>query len=287
MIAIRKALQSDKQDILSFCENTFSWGDYIDQVWELWLDGADGQLLVAEADGKRVGLSHVANCPETHSIWIEGIRVHPSYRRAGVASALINEMLNYGSEKGAGSALAIVSRDNRPSQIMMEKLGFSAISKWSYYGTSSPVAARTTTAKTASNSDLDAIMDYLDRSLIYKRSAKKYVVSWRWYPLDRRAMTRLVGDGRVLVSGDPVAGVAVVNRSGYWDRNVIQLVYLDSAQAVILRDLVAYAANIFSEGKYEQLHVLFARDEKIALAVKKFGTNESEQFILYSKDLSG
>ena len=34
MIKIRTATKADKEEILSFCSNTFSWGDYIDQVWE-------------------------------------------------------------------------------------------------------------------------------------------------------------------------------------------------------------------------------------------------------------
>lgn len=288
MIAIRKALQTDRQDILSFCQDTFSWGDYIDQAWGLWLQASDGMLLVAEADGKKVGLSHVAVCPGSPGIWIEGIRVHPSYRCAKVATALIDKMLEYGREKGAVSALAIVSGDNRPSQIMVEKLGFSAISEWCYYGTSGPAAARATGAKTASERDLGAIMDYLDRSLIYKQSAKKYVVSWRWYPLDRSAMANLVSEGRVVVAGSPVAGVAVLNRTGYWNKNnVLQIVYLDSAQAAVLQDILAYAANIFSEGKHERLQALFSRDRKIIAAVNEFNMSESEQFILYSKDLSG
>ena len=33
-IKIRRAKSSDKEEILGFCTNTFSWGDYIDQVWD-------------------------------------------------------------------------------------------------------------------------------------------------------------------------------------------------------------------------------------------------------------
>ncbi len=30
------ARKSDKEDILMFCASTFSWGDYIELVWDIW-----------------------------------------------------------------------------------------------------------------------------------------------------------------------------------------------------------------------------------------------------------
>ena len=30
----RKAKPSDKKDVLEFCNTTFSWGDYISNVWD-------------------------------------------------------------------------------------------------------------------------------------------------------------------------------------------------------------------------------------------------------------
>ena len=54
MIAIRNALGSDRNDILDFCKNTFSWGDYIDQVWDLWVNDSAGQLFVAESMRTRI-----------------------------------------------------------------------------------------------------------------------------------------------------------------------------------------------------------------------------------------
>ena len=35
---IREATSFDKNLVLKFCKNTFSWGDYIDKVWSSWLD---------------------------------------------------------------------------------------------------------------------------------------------------------------------------------------------------------------------------------------------------------
>ena len=44
---IRMPIPSDKNQILSFCENTFSWGDYIHEVWESW-EKDDGLVVIEE-----------------------------------------------------------------------------------------------------------------------------------------------------------------------------------------------------------------------------------------------
>ena len=288
MIAIRAAAHVDKVQILNFCANTFSWGDYIDQVWDLWFQDKRGKMIVADSNGMQVGMAHVASCPDSQGIWLEGVRVHPSYRRSKIATCLIDEMLNYGIENGATHALAIVAKDNNASQRMMERTGFAVISEWSYYSTSEKLAEEPSTARLASPDDLDAIMRYLETSKIYLRSAEKYVRSWHWYRLDRIALQELVSERRVVMSGSPVAGISVINEKGYWNRkNILQIVYLDSHDASTLRDLLGFVTNLYLDGKYERLQVLCQHDDQMVSIIEKYHIVESEQFLLYSKVFSG
>jgi RimJ/RimL family protein N-acetyltransferase len=139
-LKIRPARKSDKPQVLGFCINTFSWGDYIDQVWDHWIsDNKHGRLFVATEDGALgnvVGVSHVAICPKGRSAWLEGVRVRPDCRRSGVATQLLDAMLAYASRNGAKHASAIVSSENLPSRRMIEKNGFSVVSRWVYYNLS-------------------------------------------------------------------------------------------------------------------------------------------------------
>jgi hypothetical protein len=50
-LKIRAATKADKEEVLRFCIDTFEWGDYIDQVWDLWYSDRNGVLLVAEDEG--------------------------------------------------------------------------------------------------------------------------------------------------------------------------------------------------------------------------------------------
>ena len=287
MIAIRNALESDRIPVLGFCADTFSWGDYIDQVWDLWFHDEHGRMLVAESNGMQVGVAHVASCPDSQSIWLEGVRVRPEYRRSNIASRLIEEMLRFGIDNGATCALAIVARDNVASQRMMEKAGFVAISEWSYYATSGKPAVQPSTARLASPDDLDAVMQYLETSRIYTLSAKKYMRAWHWYALDRAALQELVNEGRVVLSGKPVAGISVINKNGYWNRkNILQIVYLDSQDGATLRDLLGFVTNLYVDRKYERLQVLCQHDKQMVAIMEDLQIKESEQFLLYSKVFS-
>jgi hypothetical protein len=143
-------------------------------------------------------------------------------------------------------------------------------------------------ARIALSSDLDTVMEYLSRSRIYERSARKYVKSWHWYSLDASSMKQLATEGRVALSGEPVEGMAVLNTAGYWNRRgVLQVVYLDSESEDALQDLLAFVTNKYVDGGYERLQILCPRDEKMISKIEAFDIQESERFLLYSKVFSG
>lgn len=306
-IRIRAARRSDREPVLEFCRGTFSWGDYIERVWDMWLADAAGRgrLLVAEQPGEKrrrvVAMSHVAICPGGRSAWLEGVRVHPDFRRSGVASALVKSMLAYAGRRGAGQASAIVAEDNAPSQRMMERNGFAAISRWAYYsiaeGKKPDVAGKQKKkAWLAGSGDLDPAWQYLQSSHVYRESAAgRYVKAWQWYPLDRKTLRALVRQKRVVLAAGSTAstieGLMVINGAGYWDRkDVLQVVYLDSQQESAVAGLLSFAARLYSKGRFSRLHVICPRDGHMAPAVERmFEVEESEQFLLYnnsSKDFT-
>ncbi len=170
---VRLAKKSDKDTILQFCTDTFTWGDYIDRVFDIWYQEPYGELFVAEESNYKVernvngnsvlepnrqsnadnndnaittnlitntttniqpiALSHVILCPNKKRVWIEGIRVKQSFRRNKVATTLIDEMLQFGRRMGAKEASAIISVNNTASRSLFEKKGFNSVSKWGYY----------------------------------------------------------------------------------------------------------------------------------------------------------
>ena len=279
---IRIAKSSDREEILSFCVNTFSWGDYIDRVWDYWF--RTGRLLVVEEGSKKIAMSHLVVCPDEKSVWLEGVRVHPDYRRSKVATRLIEKMLEYGRKRGAQEAAAIVDVTNIASQRMVEKNGFQIISRWAYYGAGGRPRRKKSSARLATTSDLAGIWQYLQSSDVYRLSAKRYVKSWHWYALDRKALRNFVREKGVIVAGEPIAGIALINRRGYWDRKgVLQIVYLDALSKGPLLHLVSFATNLYLDGGFEELQIVCHDSKRLTSFIEKSMIRDEEQFLLYNK----
>jgi ribosomal protein S18 acetylase RimI-like enzyme len=285
MITIRPAKKTDKDKILSFCINTFSWGDYINRVWDYWYAEKNGQLFVVESGGEKIAMSHVAICPEGKRIWLEGIRVHPDHRRSYIATILIAKMQEYGRRKGAQEASAIVDATNFASQSMMEKNGFRVVSKWRYYNALSTSRHQESNARIANANDIEYIWQYLQQSKIYRLSGKGYVKSWRWYTFDHRALLNFVKEERVVVTSLPIDGIAIINKRGYWDRtNSLQVVYLDISSASSLYHLVSFITNLYLDGKFDSLQLVCYDSKRVTSFINKFVIKEEEeQFLLYNK----
>jgi len=281
-LRIRPARSSDREEILSFCIGTFSWGDYIDRVWDYWY--RSGRLLVVEDGGRKIAMSHVAVCPGSKGIWLEGVRVHPDYRRSRIATDLIAKMIQYGLQKGARQASAIVDVTNAASQRMMEKNGFEIVSRWAYYITGGRPKRKKSDARLATAAELDDVWRYLQNSEIYRLSAKRYVKSWHWYALDKNVLRNFIREKCVIVAGRPIDGIAMINRRGYWDRaNIMQIVYLDSASASSLRHLVSFATNLYLDGGFEELQIVCHDSRRLTSFIEKSMIKDEEQFLLYDK----
>jgi RimJ/RimL family protein N-acetyltransferase len=283
-LKIRPANKSDKEEILSFCVNTFSWGDYIDRVWDYWFKS--GRLLVVvEEGGSKIAMSHVAICPGSRSMWLEGVRVHPGYRRSKIATQLLSKMIEYGRKKGARRASAIVDVTNVASQRMMEKNGFAVASRWAYYRVGGrPKKRNKSKARLAAAGELESIWNYLQNSEIYSLSAKRYVKSWHWYSLEKKALRNFIMEKRVIVAGRPVDGIAIINRHGYWDKtDILQIVYLDAASASALGHLVSFVTNIYLDGEFDELQLVCHDSKRLTSFVEKFMIKDEEQFLLYDK----
>ena len=123
----RHAKQSDKNNALKFCTDTFEWGDYIEEVRDDWNSEPNGYLTVAEEEEDSAviaALSHAYVCPNRKRVWLEGVRVNPNFRRRSIGTELIKRMVQYGKEQGAKEAAGLVSVKNLASQAMMEKKWF-------------------------------------------------------------------------------------------------------------------------------------------------------------------
>ncbi|MBV9176697.1 MAG: GNAT family N-acetyltransferase [Nitrososphaeraceae archaeon] len=299
---IRHAAKSDKEEVLRFCVNTFEWGDYIDQAWDFWYSDRNGVLLVAEDDEEYnmqskkqtslIAVSHASLCPNNKNVWLEGIRVHPNFRRRSIATELLKTMTLYGKEQGAKEAYAMVAANNIASQLMMESNGFAVISKWSYYSINKiPRADKVKLrSKVATFEDTETVWNYLRRSDVYKSSGKTYVNSWRWYSLDLSVLEDFIKHEKVLVIGnDPIEGLGIINRENNNDDNdnTFQIVYLDALNMKSLEDLIRFALKLIhlEDATYDRIQIYSPQTTNVSTIMQQVGSERSEEFLLYKRIL--
>ena len=109
---VRKALQSDKKTVLDFCKTTFSWGDYISDVWNSWI--SEGNLLVVSENEKPIAICH-ASIIKNVQVWIEGIRVKQNSRRKGFAKILVQESELIGKKNSCMVSRMLIESNNSNS----------------------------------------------------------------------------------------------------------------------------------------------------------------------------
>ena len=232
---IRNAIQSDKISVLNFCKNTFSWGDYIQDVWDYWL--LEGNLLVIEKSFP-VGTCHAFF--SKNQVWIEGIRVDSNFRRQGLASELIKHVELLAKEKQTLFSLMLIDAENSASLLMAKNLNYQIFQTWNFY---SLLPQITTSSKIKFG-------DHLNHQEI-----SHYVKSWRWLVFDDEALSLLSAQNKIIFSdkfGD--ISIAILTDSQHFDKIMIVTLFSGSQNNTL--ELISYIQNYGAQKNYKKIQIL-------------------------------
>ena len=234
-IVIRNAVDSDKSVILNFCQNTFSWGDYIQDVWSSWL--SEGSLFIVEKKYP-VGITHAVF--SKNQVWIEGIRINPDFRRQGLAKKLVQHLELIAKQKQIPFSFMLIDIENQKSLSMAKNLGYGIFQTWNFYSLIPQL----------NNSHEIQFGNIFDQSKI-----PQYVKSWRWLPLDKKTMLSLHKQRKIIFSdkSGPIS-IAVITDSEHFDK--ILIVTLISGSISNTLDLISYIQNYGAENKYQKIQIL-------------------------------
>jgi GNAT superfamily N-acetyltransferase len=293
-LKFRHAKQSDKEDVLRFCTNTFEWGDYIEEVWDVWYSDPNGYLMIAEKNEMIAAVSHAYVCPNRNRIWLEGIRVNPDFRRRSIGTELIKKMVQYGKKQGAQEAAGLVSVKNVASQAMMEKNGFVVTSRWIYCNSSTNVHQEPDNgqAKIATLKDKEVMRSYLKQSQIFRAAAENYAHLWRWYHLhlDSDVLHNLIDNRKIIIMTNHdhsiIHGLMIINKN---DNNMFQIGYIDAVDVLTLKHLITFVINLayseLREKKSETLQMFVPQTSFLQAAMTDLEINQYGHFLLYRMEI--
>ena len=232
---IREANSSDKISVLKFCKDTFSWGDYIDQVWDSWL--SEGNLFLFEKQFQ-VGICHAFYSKD--QTWIEGIRIDPHFRKQKIASKLVKYAESIGREKDTPFSFMLIDTENTSSLSMANSLDYGVFQTWNFY---SLIPKR--------NSNYDV---YFEKSL-NRQFYSHYVKSWRWLPVDDATLSTFYEQNKIIKSNvDGKDSIAILTDSEHFDKTLIVTLFSNSQNATL--QILYFLQNYGIEKNYERIQIL-------------------------------
>jgi len=234
-IVIREANALDKIPILKFCKDTFSWGDYVEQVWDFWL--SEGHLFLCEKQSPS-GICHAFYSED--QVWIEGIRIDPNFRRQKIASKLVKHAETIGKEKNISFSYMLIDTENSISLSMANSLNYNIFQTWNYYSLD---------PKINPNHNV-SFEESLNRQFY-----SHYVKSWRWLPIDDDTLISFYEQNNIVKSTlNGITSLAILTNSDHFDRTLIVTMFSNSEDSTL--QLLAFLQNHAVEKNYERIQIL-------------------------------
>lgn len=125
-LTFRPGQPGDKPAILAIAAQTWEGDDYIPDVIDGWLASATGQLIVAELDGRVVGLARYDRTFPGYA-WFEGLRMDPAYQGRGIAKALTAHLVAMAQAERVERMGLSTYFDNTASQRVSAGFGFTPV----------------------------------------------------------------------------------------------------------------------------------------------------------------
>ncbi|MCL4488555.1 MAG: GNAT family N-acetyltransferase [Chloroflexi bacterium] len=277
---VRPARAEDKDAIVDFCQNTFEWGDYIPRVWDSWLADQKNKLLVGVVNGRPVGLLHVLFL-ETGQAWLEGMRVHPDFRRLGVGTAMDIDAREQAAKLGYHIARLVTSVDNLPAQRTLPTQGYHFLARFNNWK-APPAELESTPFPVAVPGDLPVILMMWNHSRAREAGSGLLAhLDWKWTELTEHRLLTHIDAGEVRMAP---RGFAILHPFEEEDERGIEILALCGDEETSNRLALGARAETHYRG-YSQVEAILAEDDQLATALSNAGYMREGGELVYEQTL--
>ena len=286
-IYVRKARPSDREAVFKFCMKTWSWGDYIPEVWDKWLKEKSGRVFIATTDGVPVGITHLS-IDKPHEVWLSGARTDPNYRRMGAATAITQKCLDYAKRKGAKVVRLTTESDNIAAQAVIKKLGFKPTAEFTEMTTEKITGENSTNSKWAEETEADAAWNYLQTSETYRKAAGLYTTLFHWFSLKKHDLKRFIEQRKAILhlsARGEIDGLTLIDdtTAREWHENTMQTCMIDGDYNGAF-DMIKFLKSHCHAVGVKKIYGFTCNHKPIVTALEKLGFEQPDSMeIVYEK----
>lgn len=177
------------------CAHTWEWGDYVPMAWDDWLADEQGALVVGDLGSRTVALSKITFLT-ADEVWLEGMRVDPTFRRKGIAERFLRHGLAYAREHGARVVRLGTGHQNLPIHRIAARAGMDCVGHYVLWVADPLPDGASPIILTPGH--LVQVRRLLSASSVYPCGKRLYCVDWAWQELSEEKVRQLVRDGAVV-----------------------------------------------------------------------------------------
>ena len=279
-VVIRRALSSDKDRVLEFCKNTWPGGDYIPDVWDAWIRGPKGSLLVASASGVPVGLGHYY-FQTRKLVWLEGLRVDPAYRGRGIAGKVNGALTKDAVAKGAVLAGLCTGIQNFASRRHVEKVGSKILQRFDRLDSTQALQRKPPNVSRLHKYE-PGLWKFVRLQPEFPEFRGLYSDGWTWYPVTPQSLRRSArGSGLVVAnSGGETSSVGILSSEGR--RLTLGFFAGEKSQA---EHVARYSRYLLSKAGFQRVRTLLPHGSSLVGVFKKAAFKNASSILVYQKKL--
>ncbi|MDP2754900.1 MAG: GNAT family N-acetyltransferase [Nitrospirota bacterium] len=283
LLILEPSVYEDKKTLLKFIEKTAAWSDYNPPTWNGWLMDASSRLIAAEVMGQYAAIAHVTFV-STDELWLQGLRVAPSYRGQGIAVEIVKQAIEISKSLGASVIRYATRNTSKAIERIGRKLGFRTVAIFTLNW--APSTQRLSSKLSIPFSeDIEALWTLLKESNVYRTVNGLYSTNWKFHSLTINKLYTHLENGEILIlkKGEEAKAIAIWTLAHQGRQRVIG--YVDGAIDSIGE--MALALRTHFKNHLQEINVTLPNLEYISSAFLSAGYRPyyNETFSIYEQNL--